>query len=72
MKRKEETTNIWSSDTLEDAKKNAIKIMRAYKIPYATIWKTGNMYGFNFDNKPVGFTIVDCGVKREVVEIVYY
>jgi hypothetical protein len=55
--------------TLQEAIKDAKKIMIANNIPFATIWKTGNSYGFNFDKKDVGFSVKEYGVKRTVVAV---
>ena len=55
------------NETIEDAK----KVIKANKLPFATIWKTGKLYGFNFEKKQIGFCEKDCGVIRKVVEIVY-
>lgn len=55
------------NETIKDAK----KIMTANNLPFATIWKTGKLYGFNFEKKEVGFIENQYGVKREVVSIIY-
>ena len=53
-------------ETIADAK----KVMTANNLPFATIWKTGKTYGFNFEKQVVGFTTKEYGVKRTVVAIV--
>jgi hypothetical protein len=55
---------------LKESISEAIKVMNANKLPFATIWKTGNAYGFNFDKKPLGFSHIENGVTREVIYIV--
>lgn len=56
--------------TLQEAIADAIKVKEANKMPFATIWKTGKSYGFNFDKKEIGFSTKEYGVKRTVVAIV--
>lgn len=56
--------------TLNEAITDAKKIMQRSDLPFATIWKTGKSYGFNFDKKEVGYTEKSYGVKRTVVQIV--
>jgi hypothetical protein len=56
--------------TLIEAKADAKKVMTANNLPFATIWKTGKSYGFNFDKKDIGFSVKEAGVKRTVVDIV--
>ena len=53
-------------ETIADAK----RVMTANNLPFATIWKTGKSYGFNFEKQVVGFTTKEYGVKRTVVAIV--
>ena len=54
------------NETIADAK----KVMTANNLTFATIWKTGKTYGFNFEKQAVGFTTKEYGVKRTVVAIV--
>ena len=56
--------------TLNEAIIDAKKVMIANNLPFATIWKTGKSYGFNFENKEVGFTSKEYGVKRTVIQII--
>ena len=56
--------------TLIEAIAGAKKVMTANNLPFATIWKTGNTYGFNFEKQAVGFTTKEYGIKRTVVAIV--
>jgi hypothetical protein len=56
--------------TLIEAIADAKKVMKANNLTFATIWKTGKSYGFNFDKKEVGFTTKEYGVRRTVVAIV--
>lgn len=55
--------------TLIEVIEEAKKVMAANNLPFATIWKTGKSYGFNFEKRPVGFSTKDCGVKRIVVSV---
>ena len=56
--------------TLNEAITDAKKVMNNNNLPFATIWKTGKSYGFNFDKKEVGYTENSYGVKRIVVEVI--
>ena len=56
--------------TLIEAIADAKKVMTANNLPFATIWKTGKSYGFNFEKQAVGFTTKEYGVKRTVVEVI--
>jgi hypothetical protein len=55
--------------TLNEAIADAKKVMIANNLTFATIWKTGKSYSFNFEKKEVGFSIKEYGVKRTVVSI---
>ena len=55
--------------TLNEAIADAKKVMEANNLTFATIWKTGKSYGFNFEKQVVGFTTKEYGVKRTVVAI---
>jgi hypothetical protein len=56
--------------TLNEAITDAKKVMTANNLTFATIWKTGKSYGFNFEKQAVGFTTKEYGVKRTVVATV--
>jgi membrane carboxypeptidase/penicillin-binding protein PbpC len=56
--------------TLNEAITEAKKVMAANNLTFATIWKTGKSYGFNFDKQTVGFTTKEYGVKRTVVSVI--
>lgn len=56
--------------TLNEAITDAKKVMTANNLPFATIWKTGKSYGFNFEKQSVGFSIKEYGVKRTVVQVI--
>jgi hypothetical protein len=47
----------------------ATKKLKSSDLPFATIWKTGKLYGFNFDEKPLGYSIKEYGIRRTVVAI---
>lgn len=53
--------------TLIEAIADAKKIMTANNLSFATIWKTGKSYGFNFEKQNLGFSKKEYGVKRTVV-----
>lgn len=48
----------------------AAQVMKANGMKFATIWKTGNSFGFNFESKPVGYREKEFGVKRTVVHVI--
>ena len=56
--------------TLIEAIADAKKVMAANNLTFATIWKTGKSYGFNFEKQAVGFTTKECGVKRTVIQVI--
>ena len=53
-------------ETIADAK----RVMTANNLTFATIWKTGKSYGFNFEKQEVGFITKEYGIKRTAVAIV--
>lgn len=57
--------------SLNQAINDAQKVMVANNLPQATIWKTNQSFGFNFDNQPIGTTINDYGVTRTAVYVVF-
>lgn len=57
--------------TLIQAIEDAKKVMIASNLPFATIWKTGRSYGFNFEKKDVGYSVKEYGVKRTVVKVIH-
>jgi hypothetical protein len=59
--------NKHTMETLNEAITEAKKVMEANNLTFATIWKTGKSYGFNFEKQIVGFTTKEYGVKRTVV-----
>ena len=48
----------------------ARKVMKRNGLAFATIWKIGESYSFNFDKKPLGYSMSDCGVNRTVIAII--
>ena len=62
--------NSKTMTTLNEAIADAKKVMEANNLTFATIWKTGKSYGFNFDKKEVGFISKEYGVTRKVVEVI--
>ena len=49
--------------------KRAIEIKKLNNFNFVTIWKTGKLYGFNFDNKPLGYETNEFKVKRIVIGV---
>lgn len=47
----------------------AIEIKNLNNLPFVTIWKTGKLFGFNFDNKQKGYETKEFGVKRTVIGV---
>jgi hypothetical protein len=56
--------------TLNETIADAQKVMIANNLTFATIWKTGKSYGFNFDKQEVGYSVKEYGVKRTVVSVI--
>jgi hypothetical protein len=56
--------------TLNETIADAQKVMIANNLTFATIWKTGKSYGFNFDKQAVGYSVKEYGVKRTVVSVI--
>ena len=57
------------TETIEVAK----EIMIRNNMPFVTIWaygKSKKSYGFNFESKPVGYTVEEYGVKRTVLQVI--
>lgn len=54
------------SETITKAK----EVMMNNKMSFVTIWKVGKSFSFNFENKNVGFEVVEYGVKRKVIAII--
>lgn len=47
--------------------------MTACNMPFVTIWAYGKRkksFGFNFESKPVGYTVEEFGVKRTVLQVI--
>ena len=57
-------------NTLEAAIAKAVQVKISNNMPFATIWKVGKMYNFNFENYPVGYSIKEFGVKRTVLHVI--
>ena len=53
-------------ETIEQAKEI---IARHDYLTFATIWKTGKYYGFNFKQHEVGYSYKEYGIKRTVVHV---
>ena len=57
-------------DELQEVKASALKTKIKLGLDFATIWKTGESYGFNFDKKEIGYSVSEHGVTRTVVDVV--
>lgn len=56
--------------TKQQAIEAAKEIMNRNNMSFATIWKISNVYGFNFENFQIGYSVKEYGIKRTVIEIV--
>lgn len=54
---------------LQETIKRGIEIKELNNLPFVTIWKTGKLFGFNFDRKPIGYESKEFGVTRTVVGV---
>ncbi len=57
------------TETIEVAK----EIMIRNNMPFVTIWAYGKRkksFAFNFESKPVGYTVEEYGVKRTVLQVI--
>lgn len=52
---------------LQETIKRAIEIKNLNNLPFVTVWKTGELFGFNFDKQNVGYETKEFGVKRKVI-----
>lgn len=57
-------------NNLNETITRAKEIMIANKMEFVTIWKTGKSYGFNFENKKVGYSVKENGIKRIVIAVI--
>lgn len=59
--------------TLENVINDAKAIKQFYNKDFVTVWltewPTGNCYGFNFDNKPVGYIRKEYGINSKVIGV---
>ncbi len=59
-------------ENLTEAIEVAKEIMNRSNMPFVTIWAYGKRkksFGFNFESKPVGYTIEEYGVRRTVLHV---
>lgn len=56
-------------ENLQEVKIEALKVKKSNNMDFVTIWKTGKLFGFNFDKKEIGFFVKEFGVKRTVVSV---
>jgi hypothetical protein len=54
---------------LKETISRAIDIKNKNNLPFVTVWKTGKLYGFNFDLKPMGYETCIGGIKRKVIGV---
>ena len=54
---------------LKETIDRAVTIKELNNLPFVTVWKTGKLYGFNFDKKPIGFEIKENRIKRKVIGV---
>lgn len=54
---------------LSETIQRAVEVKELNNLSFVTVWKTGKLFGFNFDKKPVGYESVEFGVKRIVVGV---
>lgn len=61
-------------ETLQQTILDAKKVMNNNNIEFVTIWETktkkSTAYGFNFENKEIGFSYKEGGVKRTVIDLI--
>ncbi len=54
---------------LKEVIRSAIQIKKLNNLSFVTIWKTGELFGFNFEKQPIGYEICKFKVKRTVVGV---
>ena len=54
---------------LQETIKRAITVKELNKLEFVTIWQTGKLFGFNFDNKPIGYETKEFSVTRKVIGV---
>jgi len=54
---------------IEETIKRAVEIKKLNHLPFVTIWKTGKLFGFNFEKQAVGYSTKEYGVTRTVVGV---
>ncbi len=54
---------------IQETINRAVEIKKLNNLPFVTIWKTGRLFGFNFDQRDVGYETKEDGVKRTVVGV---
>jgi hypothetical protein len=47
----------------------AIEIKKLNNLPFVTIWKTEELFGFNFDKQEIGYKTKEYDVEREVIGV---
>ena len=56
-------------DNLIETIKRAVEIKELNNKSFVTIWKIGELYGFNFEKKSIGYSTKDYGIKRTVIGV---
>ena len=57
-------------NTILETIAKAKEVMTNNNLQFATIWKVGKSYSFNFENKNIGFQVIEYGVKRKVIAVI--
>jgi hypothetical protein len=57
-------------NTVTETIAKAQLVIKATNMPFATIWKVGKSYSFNFENVQIGYSVKEYGVKRTVIAII--
>ena len=54
---------------LKETIERAIEIKKLNNLSFVTIWKTGELFGFNFEKQYIGFSTKDYGIDRTVIGV---
>lgn len=54
---------------LKETINRALEIKAINNLSFVTIWKTGELFGFNFDKKPVGYESKEFSLVRKVIAV---
>jgi len=56
--------------TVTETIAKARQVIKSTNMPFATIWKVGKSYSFNFENFQIGYSVKEYGVKRTVIAVI--